>query len=141
MKNLKQITLAVLMAASILPVSGEKAYRYRVQLSDTQGTEHTVDCPQTFLSERSIERRNRQQLPIEETDLPVSRTYLKGLTETGVGIVTTSKWNNTVVVEVTDTMLMDKVANLAFVKGIKKVWKEVFLNIQASQNQARKGKG
>ena len=122
MKNLKQITLAVLMAASILPVSGEKAYRYRVQLSDKQGTEHSVDCPQTFLSERSIERRNRQQLPIVETDLPVSRTYLKALTEAGVGIVTTSKWNNTVVVEVTDTLLMDQVVNLAFVKGVKKVW-------------------
>ena len=37
-------------------------------------------------------------------------------------MVTSSKWNNTVVLEVSDTLLMDEVAQKSFVKGIKKVW-------------------
>lgn len=119
---MKFITLTLLSALLALPVSAEKNYKYRVSLKDKEGTSCSVDRPQEFLSERALERRNRQQLPIDETDLPVSRTYLNELMGTGARLVTTSKWNNTVVLEVSDTLLMDKVADMPFVKGIKKVW-------------------
>jgi subtilisin family serine protease len=36
--------------------------------------------------------------------------------------VTTSKWNNTVVLEVSDTLLMDEISKKSFVTGVKKVW-------------------
>lgn len=119
---MKIITIALLSSCLALSASAEKAYKYRVHLTDKQGTEFSIENPQAFLSERAIERRNRQQLPVDTTDLPVSGTYLKELSAVGARVVTTSKWNNTVVLEVTDTLLMDKVAGMPFVKGIKKVW-------------------
>ena len=91
------------MVALGLSASAEKMYKYRVSLKDKVGTAYTVDNPQAFLSERAIERRNRQQLPVDETDLPVSGIYIKELTNVGGRLVTTSKWNNTVVLEVSDT--------------------------------------
>ena len=122
MMNLRLWSLGCLLALSVGQASAEKNYKYRVNLKDKSGTEYSIDRPQAFLSERAIERRNRQQLPIEETDLPVSQQYLKELLGTGAKLVTTSKWNNTVVLEVSDTTLMDKVKEMSFVTGVKKVW-------------------
>lgn len=122
MMNLRLWSLGCLLALSVGQASAEKNYKYRVNLKDKSGTEYSIDRPQAFLSERAIERRNRQQLPIEETDLPVSQQYLKELLGTGAKLVITSKWNNTVVLEVSDTTLMDKVKEMSFVTGVKKVW-------------------
>ena len=124
MMNLKLWSLGCLMIMSVGQASAECSYKYRVSLKDKVGTAYSVDKPQEFLSERALERRNRQLLPVDETDLPVSQSYIKELLGTGVRLVTTSKWNNTVVLEVTDTLLMDKVASMPFVKGVKKVWTE-----------------
>ena len=97
-------------------------YKYRVSLKDKVATTYSIDKPEEFLSERAIERRNRQQLPIDETDLPVSRKYVDELKATGARLVTTSKWNDTVVLEVSDTLLMDEISKKSFVTGVKKVW-------------------
>ena len=122
MINVKLWSLGCLAALFVGQASAENNYKYRVNLKDKSGTEYSIDRPQAFLSERAIERRNHQQLPIEETDLPVSQQYLKELLGTGAKLVTTSKWNNTVVLEVSDTTLMNKVKEMSFVTGVKKVW-------------------
>ena len=119
---MKRIVLGCLVACLALSASAEKNYKYRVSLRDKAGTAYSVDKPQEFLSERALERRNRQQLPVDETDLPVSQVYVDELKGMGAKLVTSSRWNNTVVLEVSDTLLMDEVAKKSFVKGIKKVW-------------------
>ena len=122
MMNLKLWSLGCLLALSVGQVSAEKNYKYRVSLKDKVGTAYSVDKPQEFLSERALERRNRQQLPVDETDLPVSQVYVDELKGLGAKLVTSSRWNNTVVLEVSDTLLMDEVAKKSIVKGVKKVW-------------------
>ena len=103
-------------------LQAQKTYKYRIILTDKVGTEYSLSRPQDFLSQRALERRQRQQLPVDSTDLPVSRSYMEALKEVGMNIVVTSKWNNTVVLEVSDTTLMDKVKEMSFVTGVKKVW-------------------
>ena len=120
--KLKGILWGCLMTACVVSASAERTYKYRVNLKDKVGTAYSVDKPEEFLSERALARRNRQQLPVDETDLPVSQAYVKELLATGARLVTTSKWNNTVVLEVKDTLLMDKVASMSFVTQVKKVW-------------------
>ena len=105
MMNLKLWSLGCLFALSMGQASAEKVYKYRVSLKDKVGTTCSIDKPEEFLSERAIERRNRQQLPVDETDLPVSGKYVDELKAIGARLVTTSKWNNTVVLEVSDTLL------------------------------------
>ena len=119
---MKRIVLGCLVACLALSASAENNYKYRVSLKDKVGTAYSVDKPQEFLSERALERRNRQQLPVDETDLPVSQVYVDELKGMGAKLVTSSRWNNTVVLEVSDTLLMDEVAKKSFVKGVKKVW-------------------
>ena len=119
---MKIIAITLLSALFAMPLSAGKNYKYRVSLKDKAGTAYSVEEPGKFLSERALERRDRQQLSIDESDLPVSQVYVRELLGTGARLVTTSKWNNTVVLEVQDTLLMQRVQEMPFVKGVKKVW-------------------
>ena len=120
--KLKGILWGCLMAVFAVSASAERTYKYRVNLRDKAGTAYLVDRPEEFLSDRALARRKRQQLPVDETDLPVSQAYVQELLGMGARLVTTSKWNNTVVLEVEDTLVMDRVASVPFVTQIKKVW-------------------
>lgn len=102
-------------------VSFKPYYKYRVSLKDKSGTGYSIAHPEKFLSAKSIERRRRQGLSIDESDLPVSKKYLEKIGKTGVRVVHTSKWNNTVLVQTADTSLMEKVASMPFVTGVRKV--------------------
>ena len=122
MKMNKTLICVVFLVMLALPSLAQKTYKYRVSLTDKMGSEFSIERPEEFLSSRALERRNRQSLAVDSTDLPISKVYLDELKLMGMRIVTGSKWNNTVVVEMTDTSLVDKMKNMSFVKGVKKVW-------------------
>ena len=96
-------------------------YKYRVSLKDKKSNEFSVKHPEAFLSQRAIERRHKQKLKIDETDLPVSGKYLDMLRQTGVNIEHTSKWNNTVVVSTEDTTAVARIEALSCVEAVRKV--------------------
>ena len=74
--------------------AGNPLYRYRVMLADKQATTYSLSKPQEFLSQKALERRERQGLAVDSTDLPVSSAYLSRLEAEGVKVVGTSRWNN-----------------------------------------------
>ena len=123
MNKLKILVLSFCLSMSVLPSVAQEFSRYRVSLIDKKGTDAELSHPEKFLSERALQRRQRQHLPITESDLPVSKVYVNQLLAQGVTLVTSSKWNNTVVVESQDSLLEDRLAKLPFVKSVRKVWK------------------
>ena len=96
-------------------------YRYRVYLKDKKGSPYSVSRPEEFLSAKAIERRKKQNLPVDETDIPVNRSYLTQIEGCGVQLINCSKWNNTVVVQTIDTTKMDRVNALECVDSVRKV--------------------
>lgn len=113
-------SIAMLMAWTT--VSGEVLCRYRVYLADKTATSYSLERPEEFLSSRAIERRVRQHLPVDSTDLPVCRTYIEGLRRTGGKVLNHSKWNNTVVVQLSRREVLDSIRALPFVRGVKRIW-------------------
>lgn len=101
---------------------GGKQYLYRIQLSDKNGTPFSIDRPTEFLSQRSIDRRKRQGLAVDSTDLPISPSYIKLIEERGVKVVRQSKWNNTILVHGKREKVMNALTQLPFVKSAIKVW-------------------
>lgn len=99
-----------------------KCYIYRFALRDKNGTAGRLEQPQRFLSRKSLERRLRQGLALDSTDLPVSKRYLKMLRMGGASIVGASKWNNTVLVLTADTNAIRQLETLDFVVRCTKVW-------------------
>lgn len=121
MKRFPILILCLMLALGLSAQDYTPRYRYRVTLKDKKGTAFTTSHPEQFLSAKAIERRKRQKLKIDKTDLPVSQVYLNALRNDGVKVIICSKWNNTVVVETTDTTLMDKVRQEAFVTEVRQV--------------------
>jgi hypothetical protein len=115
----KSILLVVGLLVGLI-VSGQNAPNtYWVKLKDKKGTSFQVNHPEAFLSQRSIDRRLKQQIPIDDTDLPVSGVYLDSLKKLGLELVHTSKWLNGVTVRTSDTTLIKNVATLTFVEMVQ----------------------
>ena len=105
--NSQRGIVGCLLLVCALQVSAQvKTYKYRINLRDKAETTYTLDNPSAYLSGRAMERRTKQGLPVDSTDLPVCRTYIHALAEKGAQPVSTSKWNNTVVVQVADTSVL-----------------------------------
>lgn len=97
------------------------SYRYRITLKDKNKCNFSIKHPEKFLSQKALERRQRQHISIDSTDLPVSIKYIKGIEKYGVKVIHTSKWNNTVCVSCIDTMTIMKIARLPYVIGVQRV--------------------
>lgn len=98
------------------------SFLYRLYLTDKQGTGYSLEHPTRFLSKRSVERRRRQGLSLDSTDLPVSHRYLRMIENRDVDIVGQSRWQNTVLVRVRDSAHVQRLAQLPCVKSCKMVW-------------------
>lgn len=105
-----------------IPYPSEKCYIFQVMLKDKNGTPFTLDKPSAYISQRALERRARQGLKVDSTDLPVSPVYLKRLSRYDISIVGVSKWNNAVLVSGTDLQQLVRLVKVPFVKSVKQVW-------------------
>ena len=91
-------------------------------LKDKNGTPYSLDRPADFLSSKALQRRSRQHIALDSTDLPVNPAYINEIRSTGVDVVSRSKWNNTVLVRSRQLSKLKSVALLGCVKSIRKVW-------------------
>ena len=96
----------------------QTARKYLVLLRDKTNTPYSVNRPEQFLSQRSILRRQKQNISVIERDLPVNPTYVTQLQQAGAKIWFSSRWLNAVLVEATDVTIAS-VQKLSFVKGLE----------------------
>ncbi len=147
MKKLVMIRLMICLAAALLggmaaqaaskmKYPGGRHYIWRYTLKDKQGSPYSIEHPARWLSHKAIERRRRQGLALDSTDLPVSTRYLKSMQKVidgmsrkdkrGAGpegvIIGTSRWNNTVLVRANDTTLLNELKSLDFIREARTVW-------------------
>lgn len=97
-------------------------YKFRLVLKDKGTSDFSFERPEEFLSSKAIERRKKQNIPIDETDLPISTEYLKEIEKIGGVIVAKSKWLKTVTIHCSDEFLIDKYKELPFVEDVVMVW-------------------
>lgn len=92
--------------------------RYFIAFTDKNNSPFSIANPQAYLSDRAIDRRNRQGISISESDLPVNPQYLDSIRQiNGVTIVKTSKWLNGIVVSLSDSLLLNQILAFPFVVG------------------------
>ena len=103
----------------------EDTLKYRISLKDKAATDYSLQKPEMYLSKKSIERRKRQGLEIDSTDLPVCKKYVDAIRKKGVHVLVTGKWDNFVTVSCNDSMLIAQIAGLPFVRSTERVWRGV----------------
>ena len=116
--------LAITATASTkMKYPGGRQYVWRLTLTDKHESHYQLERPQRWLSAQAVERRRRQGLALDSTDLPVSPHYLKLLRQhKGISVVGQSRWMNTVLVRMKDTTIVDSLRRIGFVCRAEHVW-------------------
>lgn len=118
----KLVFIAAFALATVGASAQQDTLKYRISLTDKAATDYSLEHPEKFLSGKAIARRQRQQLPIDSTDLPVCRKYVDAIRKEGVKVVVTGKWDNFVTVSCNDSAVIGRIAALPFVRAAEKVW-------------------
>ena len=114
--KIKRITTIFLLFLSVHLYGREASGNiYWIQLNTKAGTPFSIDRPENFLSKRSIERRNRQNIAIDSTDLPVNPALIDSLKSLGFNVINTSKWMNGVLATLNNGKTPDSLSLPSFV--------------------------
>ncbi|MFT4061116.1 MAG: S8 family peptidase [Edaphocola sp.] len=114
------LCLSILLGGTVCQAQDQ--YAYRVNITDKNATMFSLGNPQAYLGSRALERRNKFNIAIDSTDLPLVADYVDKILATTGGIVhCKSKWLNSVVILVTDTTKVPFLDSLGFVGSYKKI--------------------
>ena len=119
-----QISFAQNFPSVLAPYPGGKCMMYRLYLKDKDlcHSPFSLTHPEAYLSARSIERRRRQRLSLDESDLPVAPAYVDSVRRAGGDVVGRSKWNNTLLVRVSHDEQAERLGALPFVTRMVRVF-------------------
>jgi serine protease AprX len=140
----KTLFLAIFALAVITETYAQG--RYVIFFSDKNNTPYSVSSPLAYLSQRAVNRRAAQNINITQQDFPVNPAYVAAVANTGATILNSSRWFNSVTVEVSDPNMLNTILNLTFVSnssevgrygntanGINKFNSEKFIETESSQ--------
>jgi hypothetical protein len=116
----KTITLLLIILTTSVSFSQVAPDKYHVRFTDKNNSPYSINNPQAFLSQRAIDRRADQNIPIIENDLPVNPDYIDSIASTGVTILNVSKWMNSVTIYTTDQAALDAIDAFPFVQSVGK---------------------
>jgi serine protease AprX len=117
-------------------------YKFLIRLRDKNNNGFSLSDPSAFLSPKSLQRRLKQNIRMDSTDLPLTAAYIDSLSVTpGVRIINRSRWFNQVLISVTDTSVLQEVLLFPFVLSSEPVnnrqLKKTIDRISVSQQTAR----
>lgn len=118
---MKKIFLGVLLvlAAGIFSKADAQFTRYIVKFKDKGSNTHSLSAPGTFLTQRAIDRRTRYSIPLDSTDLPVTKRYLDSIRSVpNVIVLNVSKWLNQISIQTTDAAAITKINSFPFVETV-----------------------
>lgn len=104
--------------------------RYAVYFKFKPQTELSLQKPQDFLTQKAIQRRNREGLQADSLDLPVADKYLEVVAKNADYVLYASKWMNAAVL-VTDGDRAAEMETLPFVDRVELVAKNYLQNPNA----------
>src|SRR5258707_43203 len=111
----------------ILPASlFAQTNRYFVSFKDKANSIYSVANPLQFLSQKSIDRRARENFKVTEEDFPVNANYVQQVKATGAEVYFPSRWFNGVLVQ-TDASIVSAINALPFVNQVELVAPDALL--------------
>jgi len=91
---------------------------YIIYFSDKGVNKNAGLNPSIYLTEKSAERRIKQKIAFDQSDIPVNEEYVQDVIKTGATILARSRWFNTIVIEANIDMA-DKIAAFPFIAQIQ----------------------
>ncbi len=110
----KILLIFLILSARTFSNSINGAY-YWIQFKDKKNSPYSIEQPLEFLSQKSIDRRTRQQIAIDTSDFPVNPNYIQAIKQLGLSIKHTSRWHNGALVIVPHEINIDSIQFPSFV--------------------------
>ena len=112
----KPLLLLTLLFLILSFTSRAQFSKYIIRFKDKAGTPFSINNPSQYLSARSIQRRARQNISIDSSDLPITPRYIDSIQLAGaVTILNRLKWLNEVCIQTTDAAALAKINGFPFV--------------------------
>ena len=111
-----RISICIFLLILVIQRTAAQEYKYLVHLKDKNNSGFSLSNPSAFLSEKSIQRRSKQHIAIDSTDLPINRSYVDSIaTLPDVRVLNKSKWFNQVLISISDTNTIQQFLSFSFV--------------------------
>lgn len=99
-----KLLFALFFTALFVISDSVSAQKYWVMFKNKTGTPYSVSTPSAYLGPKAIARRATQSIAIDNTDLPVTPSYVSQIDAvTDVNVLYRSKWLNGIVIAITNT--------------------------------------
>jgi serine protease AprX len=97
--------------------------KYRVQFTDKKNSPYSLSNSTEYLSAKAIQRRQKQNIRIEQNDLPVNPWYIDSIIEAGARLLNKSKWLNYITITDADSISLSKIRSFPFVSNAELIYK------------------
>lgn len=112
--------------------------KYWIEFTDKNDSPYSIENPIEFLSQKSLDRRENQNIDVIEQDIPVNQTYINQVLALGdIDLLLRSKWLNAITVHFTDESLIDDILALDFVSQVKSA--RIYLKGKYEQEEMPEG--
>lgn len=112
----KKLCWVIIFIGGLLSPVWAQPSKYFVTFTDKNNSPFSLSDPTTYLSQKSIDRRLKQDIDIAVRDMPVNPAYVQALQNMGATIWYTSRWMNGALIEA-DAAQIAQIKSLAFVKN------------------------
>ncbi len=114
MLHLLIVVLLLLLAAR---GKGQQT-KHVIFFTEKNETNFTLSQPSSFLSARAIARRQKYNIPVDSSDLPVVQKYIDSVMASGsVTLLGRLRWMNALIIQTTDAAALQKINSFPFVKN------------------------
>jgi subtilisin family serine protease len=118
----RSVLLFTILFSALHLAGAEKSFCFRIYLNNKGISSYKIIEPENFLSPAALERRFLREVPIDETDFPVSEELIDEIKSVDFKPVTQSKWLKTLVVETSDSSNINKLKEFTYIDSVKCVW-------------------
>jgi len=96
----KRLLFFCTLFSFIFCLNAQTPAKYWVQFKDKNGTPYSIERPREYLSQRAIDLRQKHNIAVVESDLPVNPQYVKQVLalDSTMRLFTSSKWLNGITV-------------------------------------------
>ncbi|MEM6734826.1 MAG: S8 family peptidase [Bacteroidota bacterium] len=119
MNNFRSLLLVGALLSS-LSVIGQEENRYFAYFKHKggDGYPYSLTSPLKFLTQRALDRRNKQTINLDSSDLPVNQDYVNALRAEGAKVFFVSKWLNGALFQAS-SLLETEIRQLSFVDSLR----------------------
>ena len=131
---IRRISIGLCLLLYVLKIQSAEQIMVWITFVDKNNTSYSLNRPHEFLSQRAIERRQHQMIPLDANDLPVSTSYLETLlSNPSIELYYTSRWFNGALVGLTEEGLLEEINTYEFVQETELVKPSLEKDIKTKQ--------